>query len=118
MTLARLTARKLTPEEVQGLVENVLTDLSGVAGLTAIVLFGSAATSEMSEASDLDIVMVFDTEEHCNLARREVHSLRRTALWPMDILCVDLATYRSKSEIGGVYFVAAHEGRIIYGTRP
>lgn len=115
MTLARFTAKKLTPAEIEALVATAVRELSGMPGLQAMILFGSAALGTMSEASDLDIVMIFDTSARATEAGRSVHGLRKDAKWPMDILCTDVATYLEKREVGGVYFVAHREGRLIFG---
>lgn len=118
MTLARITAKKLTADEIQTLVNTVVEELSVVPDLKAMILFGSASEKTMTEASDLDVVMVFGSEETARQASKNVHGLRKKALWPMDILCIDVETYRSKRDVGGVYFVAHREGKLIFGEAP
>lgn len=118
MTLARFTAKKLDDKTVEELVNNVLEDFSTLPALQAIVLFGSAARGEMTDASDLDVVLLFDTRENATLVRKTVHQARRKSTWPMDILCSDVPTFLRKSEIGGIYSVARSEGRAIFGVMP
>lgn len=118
MTLARLTARKLSQEETKVLINAAVRELSVLPALKAMILFGSASADQMTEASDLDVVMVFADTNAAQYASKTVHSLRREALWPMDILCVDLETYREKRDVGGVYFVAHREGGLIFGEMP
>jgi predicted nucleotidyltransferase len=118
MTLARLTARKLIPSEVQVLIEHIVQDLSGLPGLVALILFGSAASGEMTEASDIDVVAVFDSTERAHAMGKTIHGQRKRATWPMDILSVDRETFKAKSQVGGVYYVAYREGRAIWGEMP
>lgn len=118
MTLARFLAKKLSEEEINELVHNIIADFSSAPGLRSILLFGSAANGTMTDASDIDVILIFDTKESSSRARKSVGSLRRKSAWPMDLLCVDIKTFQRKSKVGGIYFVAQNEGRVIFGEKP
>lgn len=113
--LTGLTAKKLEESQVKSLVQNVLDDFSSVPGLRSIILFGSAAEGTMTEASDIDVLLIFHSEKEVNEGRKLIPFLRKKAMWPMDLLCTDYETYSKKSRIGGVYFVARTEGKLIWG---
>lgn len=118
MTLARFTATKLTSEQTNTLIKNVVTDFAMLPGLQAILLFGSAANETMTTASDIDILLVLDTKENVALSRKLFPSLRKHSTWPMDLLCIDVETFKQKSQIGGICFVARTEGKVIFGEIP
>ncbi|MEZ4749316.1 MAG: nucleotidyltransferase domain-containing protein [Bdellovibrionota bacterium] len=102
-------------EEVDFLVRRLLSDILPLDGLEEAILFGSAARGEMTEASDLDIVLIFSRPSEAAHAARTVHQKRKaSAEWPTDLLCVDRAAYTEKSAIGGVYLIAREDGRRIY----
>ena len=115
MTVARLLAVQLTQEQISLLIKNVVDDFSEIPGLLSIILFGSACAGTMTNASDLDVVLLFETESAAGYARRNIGTYRIKSIWPMDLLCVDRATFERKSKIGGIYFVARDEGRVIFG---
>lgn len=118
MTVARFTAEKISNSDLELLLQAIVDDFSGAQGLVAILLFGSAVHGSMTTASDLDVVLVFGTKESCLQGRKLVPYLRKKAVWPMDLICVDEETFKAKSEIGGIYFVAKREGRVLFGVMP
>ncbi len=113
MSLAKLSAKKLTENAQQELVQSLLSDLVVLGGVQEILLFGSAARLEMTEASDIDVVAIFDTHEVAREGAKKFHK-NRTALWPTDVLFVDRNLFEARSILGGVLFVARDEGKSIY----
>src|SRR5690606_30206068 len=118
MGLEKLVAKKLSSAEVEKLVRRLLDEILPLTGLEEARLFGSAARGEMTEASDLDIALTFDTPENATIASKSAHGERReSARWPTDILCVDRATYEEKSHIGGGYWIVREDGKVVYGPK-
>jgi predicted nucleotidyltransferase len=113
MSLVRLTAKKLTAAQITAEVDRLLTDCKKQPGLIKVILFGSANQGTMTEASDLDLVLIFATATEAKQASRSMHALRTTS-WPADLLCIDEKLYEDRSQSGGVFFVARNEGRVIY----
>ena len=116
--IARFVAKKISKAETDKLVEIVVQELSVLEGLMGMVLFGSAANYTMDEASDIDVVMIFESIARAKEASKIVHTLRRQATWPMDILCIDVNTFNKKSRVGGVYYIVRREGRTVFGKMP
>ena len=92
----------------------MVEDFRAFPGLDRVILFGSAARGTMTEASDLDIVLVFDLREQAIDALKRLYSARQRSHWPIDILSVDRAHFEKMSRLGGILFVAADEGRTIF----
>lgn len=114
MPIDKLVARKLSLSEIQTHVDGLLEDFSHLDGLKRILLFGSAARGTMSEASDIDAVLIFDSLENASYYRKKIHSLRVKTKWPADLICVDEAQFNERSQIGGVLFVAREEGCVLF----
>jgi predicted nucleotidyltransferase len=74
--LNKLVARKLASEEVKELLQRSLEFLVPTEGLESILLFGSAARGEMTDASDLDFVCIFDTESNARKAPKAIATCR------------------------------------------
>ena len=118
MSLARVTARPLTPEQTASLVNKLVSEVCVVDGLKKIILIGSAAEGRMSEASDIDLVLIFESKDALAQGRKKVHLLRKPPLWPCDLLCVDEPTYAEKALVGGIFFVAREEGKVVWEVKP
>jgi len=116
--LLRLRLRKYSQQEIEQLVnkalEWILSALSVIKPVK-IILIGSALGEQFDDWSDLDFVIVFKTKEDARAGRKALYGHRR----PMpdrsiECLCVDEATFNEKSKIGGIYFIAAEQGKILY----
>lgn len=117
MSLARFTAKSLDRSEVQQLIDKTVNELSVLSGLEEIILFGSAARNKMTDGSDLDLVLIFSTEDQVLSARRQLYGLRKPPLVPCDLILVDRSLFDARAAIGGVLMVAKDEGRTVFKAR-
>ena len=96
---------------VQEIVRRVLT----VARPDKIILFGSAATGQMTRDSDIDLLIVQPEIRD----RREEYLRVRRALGdiphPVDILFITTQWFEeSKDVVGGIAYPASKHGKVIY----
>lgn len=111
----RLTARELTKEEQTQLVEALLTWVLRACKPKQVLLFGSAARQEMTEASDIDLVLVFADAKALSEARRDLSASAGSAPWAHDLLFHTPETFvKSLATGGGATWLAAREGKVIY----
>ena len=92
-------------------VRRVLT----VARPERIILFGSAATGQMTEDSDLDLLVVepepANTRDRSVRIRRALGDVR----YPVDVIVMSSARFEeTKNLIGGIAYPARKYGRILY----
>lgn len=113
MSLVKLTAKKLSKKEVDSVVTGFLQDLKELPEVEEIILFGSAARGEMSEASDVDFVVIFPTKVEARAGSKQFHKNRKN-FWPVDVLFVDRKHFESRSQLGGVFFIAREEGKTLF----
>lgn len=79
-----------------------------------MILFGSAAQGSMSEASDLDVVLVFADEPSARQASRGAFLAQLAVAGGPDLRrCGIPGSYDERSRLGGL-FVARTEGREIF----
>lgn len=101
----------LDQSDIQKIVERVLS----VTQPDKIILFGSAATDQMTRDSDIDLLIVeADTSE-----QRDQYVRIVKALWdvdyPFDILFINTQWFeQSKEVIGGIAHPAHKYGKVIY----
>jgi predicted nucleotidyltransferase len=98
-------------QTIQEIVQRILT----AARPDKIILFGSAATGQMTRDSDVDLLIVEpDTSDQRNEYVRIIK-----ALWdiryPFDVLFINTQWFEeSKDVIGGIAYPASKYGKVIY----
>jgi predicted nucleotidyltransferase len=80
-----------------------------------IILFGSAATGQMTKDSDIDLLIVEpDTKDQKEQYLRVIKSLRGLG-YPFDILFITTEWFEdSKELVGGIARPANKNGKVIY----
>lgn len=97
------------------LLDEVVRRVLLVARPERIILFGSAATGQMTEDSDLDLLVVepepADTRDRSVRIRRALGDVR----YPVDVIVMSSARFEeTKNLIGGIAYPARKYGRILY----
>ena len=81
-----------------------------------IILFGSYATGKATEDSDLDLVVVWDTELNPHKRNVYLDGLFRNRDFSLDIFAFTKnEVERFKNTPGTLLYEAFHNGRVIYG---
>jgi predicted nucleotidyltransferase len=97
------------------LLDEVVRRVLMVARPERIILFGSAATGEMTEDSDLDLLVVepepADARDRSVRIRRALGDVR----YPVDVIVMSSARFEeTKNLIGGIAYPARKYGRVLY----
>lgn len=109
------TAERTTIDEA--LIAEIVRRILTVTQPDRVILFGSAATAQMTRDSDIDLLVVLDDpgdalEESIRIRR----SLRGLG-YPFDVLIISTEWFEdSKGVIGGIAFPANKYGRVIYAA--
>ena len=112
MSLAQsLTAKNIDKTDAIKLAKIVAERIRSVVKLESIYLFGSAADGTFHDHSDLDFLIVFANEEVLRAGRKAIHLIPRIAEgWAVDYVFVTKEQFNQKRLIGGVCFIAFHDG--------
>jgi predicted nucleotidyltransferase len=97
------------------LLNEVVRRVLTVARPERIILFGSAATGQMTEDSDLDLLVVepepANTRDRSVRIRRALGDVR----YPVDVIVMSSARFEeTKNLIGGIAYPARKYGRVLY----
>ena len=99
----------------QSLLDEVVRRVLAVARPDKIILFGSAASGQMTGDSDLDLLIV--EAEPANTRDRSV-SIRRAlgdVEYPVDVVVISSDHFsETKDIIGGIAYPAHKYGRVLY----
>ena len=97
------------------LIEGIVRRVLSVAKPDKIILFGSAATGEMTRDSDIDLLVV---ERNPGDRRRESIRIDEALSgmgYPFDIIVITSDWFEaSKTVIGGIAYPANKYGKVIY----
>ncbi len=111
----KLFAKALTREEQESIVDVKLTWILSQVTPHEIILFGSAASYQMTDASDVDLIVIFASKVERDSARQQLFKSRPKEDWPHDLLLLTQEEFQtSAAKGGGAAYVAQQEGRIIY----
>lgn len=77
-------------------------------------LFGSAAGGRLTEASDLDLALLYESEQALRAAHARLWRLPRRENWPHDLAFYTSDDFYARASIGGVPMEAVSEGVRLY----
>ena len=111
----KLLAKALTPEEQQQLIQAKLAWILRACQPNRVILFGSAARLEMTDASDIDLILIFPDDHDVRTTKNIVYKARPKDDWPQDLLFYTEQEFDSSlAKGGGAAYVAAAEGVILF----
>jgi len=101
----------------QKTLDEIVRRILSVASRDRIILFGSAAAGEMTEDSDIDLLIV---EPRISDRRQEYIRIRRALRdieFPFDIILITTQWFEeSKDVVGGIAHPADKQGRVLYAA--
>ena len=97
------------------LLNEVVRRVLTVAHPDRIILFGSAATGQMTKDSDIDLLIVEPSPANTHERRVEIRDAVGDIGYPVDVIVMRTARFEeTKRWFGGIAYPANKYGRIIY----
>lgn len=110
-----LFGKKLSVEQIDTIVNAKMSWILNSCSPLKIIIFGSAATYEMTDASDVDIIVILGFGEDRNLVSQALNRTRLMDDWPHDLFLYSNDAFEASCRKGGgICWVARQEGKIIY----
>ncbi len=99
------------------LLDEIVRRVLSVARPDKIILFGSAATGEMTKDSDIDLLVVEPVSENTRERSIEIRDAVGDIGFPVDVIVMRTERFeRTKGVIGGIAYPANKYGREIYAA--
>ena len=99
------------------LLHEIVRRVLSVAHPDRIILFGSAATGQMTKDSDIDLLVVEPAPANTGERSVEIRDAVGDIGFPVDIVVMRTDRFeRTKRVIGGLAYPANKYGRVIYAT--
>ncbi len=99
----------------QTLVDEIVKRILGVAGPQRIILFGSAATAEMTKDSNIDLLVLESAPDDTRKESVRIRQAIRGLGYPFDIIVMATERFEeSKNVVGGIAYPANKYGKVIY----
>jgi predicted nucleotidyltransferase len=97
------------------LVSEIVKRILEVAQPQRIILFGSAATGQMTKDSDIDLLVLESAPSNTRQESVRIHQAMRGLGYPFDIIVMAVERFEeSKEVIGGIAYPAHKYGKVIY----
>ncbi|HPO13014.1 MAG TPA: nucleotidyltransferase domain-containing protein [Candidatus Hydrogenedentes bacterium] len=99
----------------QQILDEIVRRVISVVPAARIILFGSAATGQMTRDSDIDLLILEDTVTDPRKERLHVRQALRGLGYPFDVILMTKDRFEeTKGVIGGIAYPANKYGRVIY----
>jgi predicted nucleotidyltransferase len=104
--------------DIESYLKNIVDKIINNFNPVKIILFGSYAYGHPTVDSDMDIMIVMDTDEKPHKRAVSVRKVLKGIGIPKDIIVKTPEEFeRFKDIVGTIVYPAAHKGRIIYERR-
>lgn len=99
----------------QALVDDIVKRVLDIACAQRIILFGSAATGQMTKDSDIDLLVLESDPGDTRQASISIRKALRGLGYPFDIIVMASERFEeSKDVVGGIAYPANKYGKVIY----
>lgn len=112
--MRRFSPKKVSATDANDLVNSKLKWILAGCSPTRVILFGSAARGELTDYSDVDFAVQFESATALTEGCKTLFSRPRDDDWPQDILLFVEADFARKVQTGGVCEIIADEGKVIF----
>jgi predicted nucleotidyltransferase len=114
MAFQKLFAKQVSAKHALQLVSLERSRILSECNPKWVYLIGSASRGEMTDASDLDFVVILhDLDAKKEIKKRFYSSVFERTV-PVDVLFFFESEYVSKSKVGGICMICSEEGKLLY----
>lgn len=117
MTLNRLLAKPISRKAVEPAIGEELAVILASCDPIKVFLFGSAARDEMTEVSDLDLLVVVADSANLKEIQKKYYCRRKSHMQQVDILFMEQSDFQAKSRIGGVAMLCKQKGILLFEAK-
>ena len=101
----------------ESLLGEIVRRVLSVARPDRIILFGSAATGEMTKDSDIDLLVVAPAPKNRHEERLKIADAIGDIEYPVDVILIASARFEATKDIvGGIAYPAHKYGRVLYAA--
>ncbi len=102
-------------EITPALIDEIVRRIVDVARPQRIILFGSAATGQMTRDSDIDLLVLESAPDDAREESIRIRHAVRGLGYPFDIIVMAVERFEeSKDVVGGITYPANKYGKVIY----
>ena len=112
--MLKLLSRKIDFSTIENELNFIVSKLVETIQPEKVILFGSAARNELYDCSDIDFILIFENELKFKEQRKKFYKNKIKFSIPIDLIWTTQTVFDLKKDIGGVFFDAHREGKILY----
>lgn len=109
------TEREIGMKIEESLIQEIVKRILSVSSPDRVILFGSAATGQMTRDSDIDLLIIESDPIDRRKESIKIDMMLRGLGYPFDIIIISREWFEdSKNVIGGIAYPANKYGKVIY----
>ena len=112
--MLRATRIKCDPDKALAEAFQIASRIALATKPRSIYLFGSVAEGSSTDQSDFDFLVVVRNTKDIRTAQKNLLPSRPLSKKPIDIIWMSESEFESKSQIGGIAFIAREDGKLLY----
>lgn len=113
MQVLRCSRKPLDENWVKSETARIVEQLKSL-GPSQIFHFGSSQENRMTDQSDFDFLLLFESEDQIKKAIRSLRPHLPLSQFPVDIIWKTQAEYERKKDLGGVCYIVHREGSCVF----
>jgi predicted nucleotidyltransferase len=114
MSFRAVLAKPLAKTKVESLIEQELARIVDHVHPTIVYLFGSAVRNEMTDASDLDFLVIVSNDAPLKELKKRYYESPGARTIPVDAIFLTEKDFDIRSRLGGICMVCMDEGRVVH----
>lgn len=75
-----------------------------------VLLFGSVVNGPFTEYSDIDLLVIVESEEEISDARSQLSGLSTFLKWPVDLIVCSRQHFEERAQVGGLFALVKANG--------
>ncbi len=113
--LRHLHSEQVPTTERLARIDKTCAAIVAVLNPTRVYVFGSATSGvNFDSESDIDCLAVVESDAQAAASWKLFGKIRKQISWPLDLICLSETEFQRKRNLGGVAFIATHEGRLLH----
>ena len=114
MALAKLSAKKYSRQEIDPIIRAMNQHVVQQVHPESVFLIGSCTRNAFTDYSDIDFVIVVETDDDVRHGRKMIHLGRPHQSIPVDFILMSKEAFDADRDLGGMAFEATHNGELLY----
>lgn len=114
MSLQKLRNPDISQADIKSLLSSLVIQARSISESIQVFILGSAARSEMTAESDLDVAIIIPDDLSEKFFHEKMRESRIFGQWPIDLILIKKSRFDQRKDVGGISFDVQASGIELY----